>query len=112
MERAHTEGPWQIYGKVKRGPWQGHEIRVKDMEKDECAIALTFGLDSEECIANAHMVSAAPELYKALEAMHKAVGDLMDELGSGPASGATGWRAIDDAMSMAVKARKQALGVN
>lgn len=62
----HTPGPWiQVddYGVPYN---RGFRIRGRD-KKSICAISSATKRPEEECIANANLISAAPEMLSALE---------------------------------------------
>lgn len=74
-ERKWTKGPWWLFrGGIHRYPG----IEAKRSHTTNCSIVV-FGVDDkyegvrgsthEESLANAHLISAAPDLYEVLEEM-------------------------------------------
>lgn len=67
MSEKFTPGPWEI--RKYKDPYGSRSVAV-EIATDEIIIAkLGIELD-EECAANAHLISAAPELYAALERIY------------------------------------------
>lgn len=58
MKIAHTQGQWHVVH---------HRPNLFKVETNRVVICDTFGGLSDETLANAHLISAAPDLLKALE---------------------------------------------
>ena len=64
-ERKWTPGPWRAKSVVvENGEWMGVAV-----QSDSDVELLWFENDPEPDDANAHLISAAPDLYDALQAM-------------------------------------------
>ena len=66
---SHTPGPWSIYETAGNG---GNiparmEVVAPESEREKRLIANIYGFKLPEGRANARLIAAAPELYKALE---------------------------------------------
>ena len=65
----HTPGPWVIADDpTSEGVWIDHPD-LKSGEDDEICRCLDSTLSGEECLANARLIAAAPELLAALKGM-------------------------------------------
>ena len=59
-----TPGPWQIAGMIR----SGDAIEIKTVNDDPYCIGMAYDVNrNPENKANAHLIAAAPELYKELE---------------------------------------------
>jgi len=80
----HTEGSWEIevWHKLSSDGSFGEEVvQVSAFEPDgnrSLAIQISGTCKPDEVYANAHLVSAAPDLLKALETMYKKFGNEED----------------------------------
>lgn len=66
--RGWTPGPWELDGGVVRGWTDDHKRPICEIYRELRA--------SDETIANAHLIAAAPELFEALQASQKAIREL------------------------------------
>lgn len=77
----HTKGSWEIetwHKLLSDGSFGEEVIQVSAFETDgnrSLAIHISGTCNPDEVEANAHLVSAAPDLLKALEAMYKKFGN-------------------------------------
>lgn len=69
---THTKGPWTITGKPKGWVFVGNDTKQK---------IATIIVDDEgyggECVANARLIAAAPELLEACKAARKHYADIV-----------------------------------
>jgi hypothetical protein len=63
MKTQHTPGPWHRDATEQTFHTKGLNLRAPDGS----SIAALFGSKSDECIANANLIAAAPDLLEALE---------------------------------------------
>lgn len=50
------------------GPWSGKTVIAMTVALEECGVSLGFGSNrTEEAVANARLIAAAPELLEALK---------------------------------------------
>ena len=97
-EKKFTPGPWVVYRHLPTD--------VVVSKSGECSLAtLDCGCgDRKTRRANAHLIAAAPELYKALEEMSSCLSDII----SGNDWGAVE-EYLDDARAALAKARGETL---
>ena len=74
METKWTPGPWYCVE-------QNKTIVRSSSAKEEVARASHCYMNRGEREANAHLISAAPELYEALEVAEEALSDIADDEG-------------------------------
>ena len=77
---SHTPGPWSIYETAGNG---GNiparmEVVAPESERAKRLIANIYGFKLPEGRANARLIAAAPELYKALEELRDKVWRIID----------------------------------
>lgn len=60
MERKHTPGPWTLYETTNADDAGEFEVDAPDYE----TVALVYA--SENLVANAALIAAAPDMYEAL----------------------------------------------
>ena len=64
----YTKGEWKISHSAFDRCHGGKGAREFVVNKDEDEIAEVQGNTNDKCLANAHLISAAPEMYEALKA--------------------------------------------
>ena len=110
-ETTHSPGPWDWYGPTRgEGLTFTHEAHVGPGEgNDICGpIAAVSGDDSEQAVANARLISAAPDLLSACRSLVERF-ELAD-LGDEPEDGeyGDGKRALTAGLAAIAKATGQA----
>ncbi len=85
-DTKHTPGPWFVDRSSMVAGHESAEIRTSDCEQESALVATVYQ-QYGDVLANAHLISAAPELLKALEAclpwvdeyvctgLHEGIGD-------------------------------------
>jgi hypothetical protein len=74
----HTPGPWVIADDpTSEGVWIDHPD-LKSGEDDEICRCLDSTLSGEECLANARLIAAAPELLDALKTLTDALNESLE----------------------------------
>ena len=69
----YTKGEWKISHSAFDRCHGGKGAREFVVNKDEDEIAEVQGNTNDKCLANAHLISAAPEMYEALQKISYAV---------------------------------------
>lgn len=81
-ETQWTPGPWQKSGILSRSPeYKGHSVGPDG--KDPVVVVPYTDSFHSECIANARLIAAAPDMYGALEKNSEAFSELAEWLLSG-----------------------------
>jgi hypothetical protein len=81
----HTQGPWVVMPKgfAKSGLWQAPTVYATDDELRYVAVCacadFANGANVTDNLANAHLISAAPDLLEALEAVVRVADRKTDE---------------------------------
>lgn len=102
MTTKFTPGPWSVTGDNSYiFSWKS--LDKGGMPRPICGPAI-IPSEHEENVANAHLISAAPELYEALE---KIVQDVQ-QTSTGGITGPGYWEALDEAREALAKARGEA----
>ena len=66
MSAAHTPGPWSV------GTYKEHHAVTLSDGRICCTTGYIGASDEDESVANAHLISAAPQLLAAIEALFDA----------------------------------------
>lgn len=87
---AHSPGPWDVFGDEdsSSGKWRALTVAQADMEFMRVCFMPSDGTD--EIMANARLIAAAPDLLEALREGRRAIGDHNvpdDCYATGPATG-------------------------
>lgn len=69
----HTPGPWTVQRHDERHTFDLESHTAIKMPGSAEAVLYSLGADADEISANARLIAAAPELFAACEADHKAM---------------------------------------
>lgn len=84
MKEKFTKGEWKLWGE-RIGVVDDSDTQSYGMMM-EVAYVDMYNFTSEECRANTHLIAAAPEMYKMLEACLSEMHHLIDEVNDQRAS--------------------------
>jgi hypothetical protein len=107
MKTRHTEGPWAVFVADDGGEWTGWPLAINATDEEDKTVVRPGGfypytwdaaMSQAEAVANAHVMSASPDMLDALRAALPAL----------EAAAATGSSAACDALELALAAIEKA----
>jgi hypothetical protein len=108
MKTRHTEGPWNVFIADDGGQWTGWPLSIEATNEEDKTVVRPGGfypytwdaaVSQTEAVANAHLMSASPDMLDALRAALPAL----------EAAAATGTPAACEALETALAAIEKAI---